>query len=152
MHFDIKPRYNKIVAYSNIRDYIEKDRTWEGLYSSEEILDHKEMKPSDPDYKGCRYNVLVKWSTGERTLEPLHTKNKAGVWDTDPVTVAIYTSEHNLLNTPGWRLGNIQALAKMQKRMIRVANQAKLKSWQEKPMCMYGFLIPQAELCTSGTN
>ena len=101
------------------------------------------MKPSNPDYKGCRYYVLVKWSTGERTWEPLQTKDKAGVWNTDPVTVAIHAREHNLLDTSGWRLGNIRALAKMQKRIIRVANQAKLKPWQEKPKYMYGFLIPQ---------
>ena len=64
-------------------------------------------------------------------------------WDTDPVTVAIYARNNNLLDTPGWHLGNIRALAKTQKRMIRVANQAKLKSWREKPKYMYGYLIPQ---------
>ena len=34
-------------------------------------------------------------------------------------------------------------MAKTEKRMIRVANQAKLKSWREKPKYMYGYLVPQ---------
>ena len=29
------------------------------------------------------------------------------------------------------------------KGMIRVANQAKLKSWREKPKYMHGYLVPQ---------
>ena len=108
----VNNKYDEIVAYSDISDYIEKDRTWEGIHTFDNILGHKEVKPGDPDYKGCQYNILVEWSTGERTWEPLHTKDKAGVWDTDPVTVAIYAHENNLLDTPGWRLGNIRALAK----------------------------------------
>ena len=49
----VNNKYDEIVAYSDINDYIEKDRTWEGIYTFEEILEHKEVKPSDPDYKGC---------------------------------------------------------------------------------------------------
>ena len=29
------------------------------------------LKPTDPNWKGCKYNVLVDWETGEKTYEPL---------------------------------------------------------------------------------
>ena len=67
----VNNKYDEIVAYSDIHNYIEKDRTWEGIYKFKNILAHKEVKPGNPDYKGCRYNVLDEWSTGERTWEPL---------------------------------------------------------------------------------
>ena len=139
----VNNKYDEIVAYNDIVDFIEQEETWGGLYRYLKILKYKKVKPGDPDYKGCMYNVQILWETGEITWEPLHTKDKTGVWDTDPVAVAIFARENGLLDTPGWHLGNIKALAKTQKRMIRVANQAKLRSWREKPKYMYGFLVPQ---------
>ena len=29
------------------------------------------LKPTDPNWKGCKYYVLVDWETGEKTYEPL---------------------------------------------------------------------------------
>ena len=43
----------------------------ETKYDLEQILKHDgPLKPTDDGYKGCKWNVLGKWSTGEETWEP----------------------------------------------------------------------------------
>ena len=140
----VQDEYEEVVAYNDIVDFIEADETWDGVWRFDEILDHQgPLRPSDSRYKGARYNVLIRWMTGEQTWEPLHTKDKTGVYDTDPVTVALYASKHNLLKTPGWQLPGIMKRAKNQKNILRMANQAKLHSFRTKPIYMFGFLVPR---------
>ena len=136
--------YEEVVAYNDIVDYIEQDDTWDGVWKFREILDHKgPIKPSDSEYRGSRYNLQILWETGEISWEPLTTSTRTGVYDTDPVTVAIYADKHKLLDTPGWKLPGLKKRAKTQKRLIRFANQAKLHSFRTKPVYMYGFLVPR---------
>ena len=83
-------KYEEIVAYSDIVDYIEDQDGKDGLWKFEEILDHKVVKPSDPDYKGCSSDVLLKWGTGEKTWEPVKTSwYGEGVLGTDHVSLAL---------------------------------------------------------------
>ena len=43
-----------------------------GLYKFRSIKDHRgPYTPSDPEYIGSRYNLLIEWETGEMTWEPL---------------------------------------------------------------------------------
>ena len=136
--------YEEVVAYNDIVDYIEQDQTWDGMWKYRGILRHEgPLKPSHPRYKGSRYNLLMEWEQGETTWEPLTRVDKTGVYDTDPVTVAIYAREHGLLDTPGWKLPGMKKLAKTQKRILRRANQAKLHSFRTKPIFMYGFQVPR---------
>ena len=114
--------YEEIVACNDIVDFIEQDQTWDGIWKFRQVLDHQgPLKPSDPRYKGSRYNVQVEWETGEITWEPLTTKDKTGIYDSDPVTIAIYAEKHGLLDTPGWMLPGLKKRAKTQKRLIRLA-------------------------------
>ena len=62
---------------------------------------------------------MIKWETGERTAEPVKIIAKD-----DPASVAKYASENNLLNEPGFK--QLRKLAKNQKKMLRMINQAKL--------------------------
>ena len=135
--------YEEVVAYNDIVDFIEQDQTWDGIWKFRKILKHKSVKPSDPMHMGSRTNVQVEWETGEIDWQPLHRKDKNGVYDTDPVTTAIYARENKLLDTPGWKLPGIKKHAKTHKRMIRAANQAKLHSFRTKPIFMYGFQVPR---------
>ena len=136
--------YEDIVAYNQVVDYIEKDQSWEGIWNFEKILDHKKVKPKDKDYRGSGVNCLVLWSTGEQTWEPLHDRNgKRGLWVDDPVTVAIYARDNDLLDTPGWKLPGLKKMAKTQKKLLRLANKAKLHSFRSKPVYMYGFQVPR---------
>lgn len=136
--------YKDIVAYNQVVDYIEKDQSWEGIWNFERILDHKKVKPKDKDYRGSGVNCLVLWSTGEQTWEPLHDRNgKRGLWVDDPVTVAIYARDNGLLDTPGWKLPGLKKMAKTQKKLLHLANKAKLHSFRSKPVYMYGFQVPR---------
>ena len=94
------------------------------------------MSKGHPDYKGCRYNVLVNWENGENTYEPLNI-----IAADDPVSCAIYAKENNLLEKEGWK--RFKRLAKYQKKLVRLVNQAKLKSFQTKPVYMFGYLVPR---------
>jgi hypothetical protein len=88
------------------------------------------------NWKGSKFNVMVEWENGEITAEPL-----AMIADDNPVTCAIYARENDLLETEGWKRFNW--IAKRQKKMFRMANQAKLRSFRTAPKYQYGFEIPR---------
>ena len=48
--------------------------------------------------KGCKFNVVVEWETGEKTYEPLSI-----LAADDPVTCATYAKENDLLHIEGWK-------------------------------------------------
>ena len=48
--------------------------------------------------KDRKFEVLVKWETGEETWEPLRIMIKE-----DPITMASYAAEHNLLDQDQWK-------------------------------------------------
>jgi hypothetical protein len=89
-----------------------------------------------PSWKGDRFNVKVEWENGEVSYEPLCT-----IAADDPVTCAIYAKDHGLLDTDGWK--RFSRLAKRAKKMIRMVNQSKLRSYKTCKRYMYGFEIPR---------
>ena len=136
--------FEEVVAYNDIVDHIEKDCSWDGVWTFEKILTHKKVKPNDKDYRGSSTNCLVLWSSGEQTWEPLYNRDgKQGLWIDDPVTVAIYARDNGLLDEKGWKLPGLKKMAKTQKKLIRLANKAKLQSFRSKPIFMYGFQVPR---------
>ena len=48
--------------------------------------------------RGRKYEVLVQWSSGKETWEPLRMMIKE-----DPITLATYAAEHDLLNKDQWK-------------------------------------------------
>ena len=80
-------------------------------------------------------NVLLRWESGEQTWEPL-----AQVSKDDPVTCAIYAKNQNLLDKPGWL--QFKKLASKQKKITRLLNQAKLRSYRTAPKYQYGIQVP----------
>ena len=113
------------------------------MWTFEEILDHKKVTPRSKDYKGSSYNLLIRWSDGSITWEPLRTRDKSGIADSDIVTVAIYAREKGLLDTPGWKSKALSACAKTQKRLTRRTRQAQLHSFRTRPIYMFGYLVPR---------
>ena len=61
------------------------------MWSYEAILDHRKKKCGVLD-------ILVLWTTGEETLEPL-----TWIGAQDPITVAKYAKDHKLLDEAGWK-------------------------------------------------
>ena len=130
-------QFEEILSYNDILNMIEKDETEEGLWQFKSITGYQgPLSKSDKAYNGSRYNVLVNWESGESTYEPLHV-----IAADDPVSCAIYAKENNLLEEEGWR--RFKRLAKRQKKLIRLLNQAKLHSFRTKPIYMFGHLVPR---------
>ena len=88
-----------LISYNQLMEYLAGPLE-DGLYRFRCIKDHRgPYTSSDPEYNGSSYNLLIEWETGEQTWEPL-----SNIIASDPYTCAIYAKEHNLLNTPGWKL------------------------------------------------
>ena len=79
---------------------------------------------------------MIEWENGEITSEPLSV-----IGADDPVTCAIYADENNLLDKPGWQ--RFRRLAKRKKKMLRMLNQAKLRSYRTSPKCKFGYELPR---------
>jgi hypothetical protein len=129
-------------TYNEILDHIEKDNNdlendTEQVFKFRRIAGHQgPLQSSDKDYKNSLYNVLVEWETGETTYKPLDL-----IASDDPVTCAEYSKEKNLLDLPGWK--QFRRLAKSEKQLKRMINQAKLKSYRRDPFWKFGVLVPR---------
>ena len=92
------------------------------------------LDPRHPNWKGSKYNVMVEWENGEITSEPL-----AIIAKDDPVTCALYAKDNDLLKLDGWK--HFKGIAKRQKKLLRMVNQAKLCSFREAPRYKYGYEV-----------
>jgi len=72
----VNDKYEEVVAYNDIVDYIKADDTWDGVWKFRRILDHKYVTPSDKNYMQCSVNVLIEWESGETSWQPLHHKTR----------------------------------------------------------------------------
>ena len=79
---------------------------------------------------------MVAWEDGSYTYEPLKI-----IAADDPVTCALYAKQNNLLNTPGWKI--FKGIAMRDKKMIRMLNQSKLRSFRTAPIFKNGFQVPR---------
>ena len=130
-------QYEEILSYNDIIDRIEKEDNDPDVWKLRRITAHEgPLSPTHPSYKGSSYNVMVEWETGEITSEPLSI-----IAADDPVTCAIYARQNNLLDREGWK--RFRGIAKRQKKLFRMANQAKLRSFRLAPRYKYGFQIPR---------
>ena len=92
-----------IIAYNELSDIIVEQQAAQeegrsDLHSFKKILDYQgPFKQHDPKYKGSTWNILVNWKDGTQTWEPLNIIGKL-----DPVTMAKFEMEHDVLNKPGW--------------------------------------------------
>ncbi len=131
-------QYEEILTYNEILNYIEQQND-DGikLWKFKRISAHEgPLKSTDPTYKGSKYNVMIEWENGEITSEPLSI-----IAADDPVTCAIYARDNNLLETDGWKW--FKAIAKRDKKLLRMVNQAKLQSYRTAPRYKYGYEIPK---------
>ena len=130
-------QYEELMSYNDIIAHLERDQEESVLWKFKRIIGHQgPLAATDPDYNGSNYNVQVEWENGEITYEPLSV-----LAADDPVTCAIYARDHDLLDKPGWK--RFKGIAKRQKKMLRMANQAKLRSFRTAPRYKYGFEIPR---------
>ena len=127
----------EILSYNEVLDHIKKDQEDVTIWKFRCITAHEgPLLQSHPNWKGSKYNVMVEWETGEITSEPL-----ALIAADDPVTCALYARDNGLLELDGWK--RFKSIAKRQKKLLRMANQAKLRSYRTAPKYKYGFEVPR---------
>ena len=91
--------YEETVSYNQVLQHLEDDDGNDEIWHFNTISGHQgPLSFSDPRYKGSRYNVQVEWDNGEISWEPLTI-----VASSDPVSVAIYGRDNNLLHLEGWK-------------------------------------------------
>ena len=130
-------RDNEIMTYNEILQHIKDDESQNVLWKYKRINSHQgPLAHNHPNYKGSDYNVMIGWESGEISAEPLVVVAKD-----DPVAVAIYAKDNDLLDTPGWK--RFKSIARRHKKYIRLVNQAKLQSYRHSRMYMFGFDIPK---------
>ena len=134
-------QFDDLISYDQLMEYLE-DKTdtgplEDGLYRFKCIKDHKgSYTSSDPEYNESSYNLLIEWETGEQTWEPL-----SNIIASDPYTCAVYAKEHNLLNTPGWKL--LKRHARTARRLIRTLKKSKYRQARASRKYKHGLEVPR---------
>jgi hypothetical protein len=133
----------ELITYNDLSNLIEQqvdDEPNAGpnyLYSFDKVIGHQgPIKPSDPRYKGSSYNVLVQWTSGDETYESLNLMIKD-----DPITLAVYAKDNNLLDTPGWT--QLKHFVRCDKKFQHMLNQTKLQSKHRGVWYKFGVQVPQ---------
>jgi hypothetical protein len=118
--------FEEILSYNEVMQHIEKDDDdGETFWKCKRISGHEgPLNKNHSSWKGDQCNVNVEWENGEVSYEPLHT-----IAADDPVACAIYAKDHGLLDTEGWK--RFRGLAKRAKKMLRMVNQSKLRSYKK---------------------
>ena len=97
-------KVEELISYNQLVDHLEAaanedNEINDDLFKFSALIGHQgPLKPTDPNWKGCKFNVLVEWETGEKTYEPLSI-----LAADDPVTCATYAKENDLLHIEGWK-------------------------------------------------
>ena len=127
----------EIMSYNEVLNHIEDTHEDNVVWKFRRITAHEgPLRPTHPSYKGSEYNVMIEWENGEITTEPLKV-----IAADDPVTCALYAFDQKLLDTPGWK--RFRSIANRQKKLLRMANQAKLRSFRTAPKYQYGYQVPR---------
>ena len=117
-------KVEELISYNQLVDHLEAasnedNMISDDLYKFRAIIGHKgPLKPTDPNWKGCKFNVLVEWETGDKTYEHLSI-----LAADDPVACATYAKENDLLHIDGWK--RFRILAKRDKTLTRAVMQSR---------------------------
>ena len=119
-------KMEELISYNQLVDHLESAANEDNgisddLYKFRAIIGCQgPLKPTDPNSKGCKLNVLVEWETGEKTYEPLSI-----LAADDPVTCATYIKENDHLHIDSWK--RFRNLAKRDKTLTRAIMQSKIR-------------------------
>jgi len=135
-----------IIAYNDITNYLSREVNEEDgeFWKFRQVIAHQgPLTHRHPDYIGSKYNVMVEWENGEKSYEPLEKASKE-----NPVVIALYAKDNKLLDTESWK--QCKPIAKRGKKLVRLLNQARLRSFRVSDKYQYGFQVPKnyGEACT----
>ena len=136
-------KVEELISYIQLVDHLEAAANEDNEISDDldkfrDLIGHQgPLKPTDPNWKGCKFNVLVEWETGEKTYEPLSI-----LAADDPVTCATYAKENDLLHIEGRK--RFRNRAKRDKPLARAVMQSKIRQVRRSSKYMFGYLIPRS--------
>ena len=136
-------KLEEIISYNQLVDHLEAaanddNEISNDLFKLRALIGHQgPLKPTDPNWKGCKFNVLVDWEAGEKTYEPLSV-----LAADDPVTSAMYAKENDLLHIAGWK--RFRNLVKRDKTITRAIMQSNIRQARRAKKYMFGYLIPRS--------
>jgi hypothetical protein len=137
--YDDMMGYHELCQIIEDQNNAENDKDTERAWIFKSIVGHVgPLNHRHPEYKGSKYNVLVQWEDGTETYEALDQVRKD-----DPVTVAKYAVDNNLLDTDGWK--SLRRIAKNQKKLDRMLRQSNLASMRRGPFYMFGVQVPRSD-------
>jgi hypothetical protein len=123
--------FEHITTYNKMLEWCDRDLDKDDMYKIDTIYGHKR----DPKAAGG-YKMNVGWSSGERTWVDL-----TPLFNDDPVSVSLYAMKNDLLQVDGFR--RCRKYTKNTKKLARMINQARLKSFRNKPVYQYGYQVPR---------
>ena len=86
-------QYEKILAYSDIVNYLYLDKESDNLWQFKDTFSHEApLSQGHKNYKRSKYNLMIKWENNEVTSMPLSQLAKG-----DPVSCAQYALDNDLL-------------------------------------------------------
>ncbi len=100
----------------------------EKIWIFHEVMSHRR--------NGRTWDVLIRWEDDSQTWEPL-----GAIWRSDPVTLAKYAKENDLLHIDGWK--RLRAYVKNDKKFQRLQRQVRLNSMRDGPRIKFGVRIPR---------
>ena len=136
-------KLEEIISYNQLVDHLEAavnddNEISDALFKFRALIGHQgPLKPTDPNWKGYKYNVLVDWETGEKTYELLSV-----LAADDPVTCAMYAKDNDLLHIDEWN--RLRSLAKRDKTLTMEVVKSRIRQARRAKIYMYGCLIPRS--------
>ena len=119
-------KVEELISYNQLVDHLEAaanedNEINDDLFKFRALIGHQgPLKPTDPNCKGLKFNVLVEWETGEKT----------------------YAKENDLLHIEGWK--RFRHLAKRDKTLAKAVMQSKIRQVRRSSKYMFGYLIPKS--------
>ena len=137
-------RIEEIITYNKLCDIVAEQHNAEAGLSDEGVFTFREVQEHEGPFtkghhkwRGSAYNVKVLWDDGSVTWEPLSLMIAS-----DPVTLAVYAKEHDLLETPGWK--KLKKYAKNAKKLKRMLNQSRRQNKNDAVRYKFGIRIPRS--------
>ena len=129
-------KQEEIICYNELVDHLKAEEN-DSNEISDDLLKFRALsghqgciKPTDSIWKGCKYNVLVDWETGEKTYELLSV-----LAADSPLTCSMYAKEYDVLHIDGWK--RLRNHAKRDKTLTRAVVQARIRQARRaKNICL----------------
>jgi hypothetical protein len=115
----------------------EREENGESFYFFQDIIAHEgPLSSKSTNWKGSKWNVLVRWDDGSETWEPLNMMIAE-----DPVTCASYAKHNNLVELSGWN--SLRKYARRTKVLEWHIKQAVMKAQRRAPIYKFGVRVPR---------